>query len=386
LLVTTGCKPTPEAETEKVADDAATSVPETAPSAEPEPQAPAEASVPLLTLAEAHELESTLPGQSDVPVTKHNFAFASLDVAMQREVELGATNTFYHHRKPMELEKQPAVLMNRDTLYSFAVIDASQGATVSVPEGDGRYFSVHIMQHDHVTDNVYYGQGDYVIDPDTVTNFLVVNIRTQVNPTDPEDVVKANAQQDQYKITFPDGYEPKPFVVTDWDQEQLKALTQHYVKIGNTRGMSKTMGARGSIPQEDINVGAAAATGLLPDQHAWYSFNTYDVSKDTCYSAQYSAPGMADPDLGFYSMTIYGDDLYLKTEEGSSLSNHEIQPDENGDTFTLHFGTPETCGESAKNLLIAPTDNWTLAFRVYMPDQSVQDNKYVLPEPKPATN
>jgi hypothetical protein len=142
------------------------------------------------------------------------------------------------------------------------------------------------------------------------------------------------------------------------------------------------MGARGSIAQADINVGAAVATGLLPDQHAWYSFKSYKVSQGICYTANYPTPGMADPKLGFYSMTIYGDDLYLHTEAGSSLSNHEIVSDA-GVTFTLHFGTEQSCGKEAKNLLIAPTDNWTLAFRVYMPDKSVQNNEYQLPEPKP---
>ncbi len=344
---------------------------------------PAHEAVPLLTLDEARELETSLVGQKDVPVTRHNFAFASLDVAMEKEAQLGAINQFYHHRKPMELDKQPAVLMNRDTLYSFAIIDATHGATVSVPKGDGRYVSIHLMQHDHVTDNVYYGGGEYTIDPATVTDFLVVNIRSQVNPNDPADIAKANAIQDQYQITFPDGYTPKKFQVIDWNEAELKTLTYEYVKLADSRGVSRTMGARGTIAQEDINVGAAAATGLLPDQHAWYSFKTYEVSKATCYAATYPVPGMTDPELGFYSMTIYGDDLYLKTEKGSSLSNHELVPDDGGKSFTLHFGTPGTCGSDAKNLLIAPTDNWTLAFRVYMPDRSVQDNEYVLPEPKP---
>lgn len=346
--------------------------------------AASDSSVPLLTLDKARELETKLVGKKEVPVTKENFAFANLDVAMEKEAKLGAVNRFYHHRKPMELDKQPAVLMNRDTLYSFAIIDASHGATVSIPEGDGRYVSVHVMQHDHVTDNVYYGEGEYAIDPKTVTDFVVINVRTQVDPNDPADIAKANAIQDQYKITFPSGYTPRKFQVIDWDKAQLKKLQDHYTRVAGTRGVSKTMGARGSIPQEDINVGAAVATGLLPDEHAWYSFKTYKVDKDTCYAATYPVPGMTDPSLGFYSMTIYGDDLYLHTEEGSSLSNHEIEPNEDGKTFDLHFGNPETCGKDAKNLLIAPTDNWTLAFRVYMPDKSVQNNEYALPEPKPS--
>nr|WP_314580840.1 DUF1254 domain-containing protein [uncultured Pseudomonas sp.] len=284
------------------------------------------------------------------------------------------------------LSKQPAVLMNRDTLYSFAIIDASHGATIHVPKGDGRYTSVHVMQHDHVTDNVYYGGGEYAIDPKTVTDFVVVNIRTQVNPNDPADVAKANAIQDEYKVSFPSGYTPKAFKAIDWNQEQLKQIKAHYVESADTRGVSKTMGARGTISQDDINVGAAVATGLLPDQHAWYSFKSYKVKKDICYAATYPVPGMTNPQLGFYSMTMYGDDLYLHTEEGSSLSNHEIVPDKDGKTFTLHFGHPQSCGKDAENLLIAPTDNWTLAFRVYMPDKSVQNNEYKLPEPKPVTH
>jgi len=342
-------------------------------------------SVPLLSLEQARKLESTLVDEKNVPVTKENFAFANLDLAMEREAKLGAINKFYHHRKPMELDKQPAVLMNRDTLYSFAIIDASHGARISVPNGDGRYISVHVMQHDHVTDNVYYGGGEYKIDPGTVTNFVVVNIRTQVNPNDPADIAKANAIQDKYKIIFPDGYTPKKFQVIDWDKAQLKALQKHYTNVADTRGVSKTMAPRGTIPQEDINVGAAVATGLLPDKDAWYNFKSYKVDKKICYTATYPVPGMANPELGFYSMTIYGDDLYLHSEEGSSLSNQEIVPNDDGKTFTLHFGTPETCGKDAKNLLIAPTDNWTLAFRVYMPDKSVQNNEYKLPQPHPAS-
>ncbi len=339
--------------------------------------------VPLLTLDQARKLETTAVGQKNVPVTKQNYAFAQLDASMENEAKLGAINKFYHHRKPMELDKQPAVLMNRDTLYSFAIVDASHGFKVEVPKGDGRYISIHEMQHDHVTDHVYYGGGTYSVYPKTVTDFVVINIRIQVNPNDPKDIAKANAIQDQYKIVFPAGYTPKTFQPIDWNKDQLKSLQEHYAKVAETRGVSKTMGARGTIPQEDIDVGAAVATGLLPDQHAWYSFKTYKVKKDICYTATYPVPGMTNPVLGFYSMTIYGDDLYLHTEAGSSISNHEIAPNPDGKTFTLYFGNPQTCGKDAKNLLIAPTDNWTLAFRVYMPDKSIQNNEYQLPEPKP---
>ncbi|MRS14079.1 DUF1254 domain-containing protein [Enterobacteriaceae bacterium RIT691] len=334
------------------------------------------------TIEQVRQFETTLPGKTNVSVTPENYAFAALDMAMNEEVKHGATNTFYHHRMPMEIDKQPAVLMNRDTLYSFAIIDASHGATVHVPKGDGRYISLHVMDHDHTTEHVYYGAGDYKIDPDKATNFLVLNIRTQVNPNDPEDIKKAHKIQDEYHVTFPEGYTPKAFKMIDWNKEELKKLQTHYREIANKRGVSKTSGARGAYPQEDVNIGAAVATGLLPDKDAWYSFNTYKVAKNTCYTATYPVPGLAKADLGFYSMTIYGDDLYLHSEKGSSLSNKELKLNPDGKSFTMHYGTPETCGKDAENLLIAPTDNWTLALRVYFPDEDIQNNKYKLPEPK----
>lgn len=338
-----------------------------------------------VSLEQARQFE-TLSGQKNVSVTKENYAFAELDLAMNEEVKHGATNTFYHHRMPMEIDKQPAVLMNRDTLYSFAIIDASHGATVTLPEGDGRYFSLHVMSHDHTTEHVYYGGGTYKIDPTTSTSFVVLNVRTQVNPNDPADIEKAHKIQDQYKVSFPEGYKPKAFKVTDWNMAELKKMQEEYRRLADKRGVSKTMGPRGAYPQEDVNIGAAVATGLLPDKDAWYSFNTYKVSKDTCYTATYKVPGMARPELGFYSMTIYGDDLYLHTEKGSSLSNKELKLSPDGKSFTMHYGTEKTCGENAENMLTAPTDNWTLALRVYFPDQNIQDNKYKLPEPQPVKN
>lgn len=320
----------------------------------------------------------------NAPVTEDDFAYAVLDLAMEQEAKQGAINAFNHHRKPMELDKQPAVLMNRDTLYSFAIVDASHGVTIHVPEGDGRYVSTHFMEHDHTTKDVKYGGGEYVIEPGSTTDFLVVNIRTQVNPHDPDDVAKANAIQDQFKIIFPEGYTPKEFKVTDWNMDDLNALKAKYVKLADEQGLSGTMAARGAVSLEKRNIGAGVATGLLPDTAAWYSFKTYEVDKSTCYTATYDVPEMADPELGFYSMTIYGDDLYLHTEDGSSIANEEIVPNADGETFDLYFGSNETCPAEAKNILVAPTDNWTLAFRVYFPGEAVQNGDFTLPDPQPA--
>ncbi|MDX1351002.1 MAG: hypothetical protein R3279_12170, partial [Putridiphycobacter sp.] len=76
---------------------------------------------------------------SKVGVTKDNFAYAMADLAMQKEFVQGADNTWNHHRKPMPLDEQPAPLMNRDTNYSFAILDGGGDVAVTLPENDGRY-------------------------------------------------------------------------------------------------------------------------------------------------------------------------------------------------------------------------------------------------------
>lgn len=98
--------------------------------------------------------------------------------------------------------------------------------------------------------------GDYVIGPNSTTGFLVVNIRTQVNPHDPGDVAKANAIQDEYKIVFSDGYQPKSFKVTDWNMDEPNTLKAKNVKPANEQGLSGRMAARGEASLQKRNIGA----------------------------------------------------------------------------------------------------------------------------------
>jgi len=39
----------------------------------------------------------------------------------------GDVNRWHHNRIPTPLDQQTVVLMNRDTLYSFAVVDLAEG-------------------------------------------------------------------------------------------------------------------------------------------------------------------------------------------------------------------------------------------------------------------
>ena len=129
----------------------------------------------------------------------------------------------------MALSEQPAPLMNRDTVYSFAVLDGGGDVAITLPQNDGGYMSLHVMNHDHVTYKVFYGPGRFVIPASKSTDFFYANVRMQINDKDPEDVKKVNQYQDALKIEYLNEYKPKPFKVTNWDMKSFEGVRSTYV-------------------------------------------------------------------------------------------------------------------------------------------------------------
>ncbi len=89
---------------------------------------------------------------------------------------------------------------------------------------------------------------------------------------------------------------------------------------------------------------------------------------------------MVNPKLGFYSITVYGDDQYLKTDEGSIVNNKQIKLNPGGKTFDLYFVPESEFGKGKyANEVIIPTQPFWTCTRVYMPAKSVLDGTYKLP-------
>ncbi len=336
----------------------------------------------LLSIA----LASPLAAQSEenleggISVTKENYAHSVVDQAMQREFLLGANNTgWHHHRTLIELDKQPAPMMNRDTLYSFSIFDGGGDIAITLPETDGRYQSLHIFDENHVTVAVFYGAGRYVIPANETTAYNYANIRTQIDPKDEEDIKKANGYQDQFKVEFLNGYKAKPFKVSKWNMKEFDTLNKHYTAIAQKDGVVGTMGTvKNPVSLEDRNRGVSTATGLLPDSEAVYLAGKYQIKKGETLKATYAVPDQRDPKLGFYSITIYGDDQYLHTDEGSVINNREIKLNSDGKSFDVYFVHKEEFGKY-DNELLAPTETFNTTMRIYLPGKSVINGEYKLP-------
>ena len=68
-------------------------------------------------------------------------------------------NRWAHQREPAALDKQSVIRMNRDTLYSLAIVDISAGATLTLPDAGSRYLSVMPVNQDHYVNRVFHEPG-----------------------------------------------------------------------------------------------------------------------------------------------------------------------------------------------------------------------------------
>jgi hypothetical protein len=327
------------------------------------------------TLIAAAATISTVAGAAET-VTPANYV--EPDITFTDIVREVGSNRFRHDRSLIPLDKQPAVTMNRDTIYSFGIFFAPPGTTITLPKSkDDRYQSAMILQTDHYIDQVFYGPGTFEIR--SQTEFSGIAIRTQVDAADPEDVRYVNTLQDQIVVTPPKGTEIKAYRPREWDGPSLESLRARYRKEARTLpNLNDTSGAHGTIDPHKQRLGVSVALGLLPPQHAVYIYRDYGLKGGECYRATYARPDFSD--RGFFSFTMYGADKYIHSER-STLNDRVIKYDPDG-TFTLHYGPLSACGEVA-NRLDTPGDNWYLGVRVYRPAESIIRGEYAMPIPTP---
>jgi hypothetical protein len=309
-----------------------------------------------------------------VKVTPDTYIRAETDRTFHNlSQQAGGVNRWFYIRKPTPLDQQTVVRMNLDTLYSASIVDTSKGATVTVPPlPAGRFMSVLLVDNDHYAPAVHYAPGTYDLPQDT--KYLAVVVRTQVlNPKDDADIALANTLQDAVVIK---ANSADPLPPMQWEASSLKALTEQYEKdsaqYSSWKGM---MGPRGKVDEDTRHIAAAAAWGLNPEWDATYLNYSGDHDDRVCHKATYPVP----ENQAFWSITVYGNDGYMKSEN-AVVNSKNVKLNGDG-SFTVYFGSKETCGNVPNRVDV--TEGWNFLMRVYRPGPSVLDGRYKLPTVEP---
>jgi hypothetical protein len=308
----------------------------------------------------------------DIPVTPETYIRAETDVAFavfQRRANGINTNDFDREATP--LNDQPVIRMNRDTLYGGVLIDTEGGATITVPKAeDGRYISVLVVDNDHYAPAVYYEPGTYDLRSDT--RYVALLYRVQLlDDADPNDVATANALQDQFIVQANSAV---PFPAPEWDVDSMLALRSEYeVEFKKFAQFEPDwMGPRGEVNEETRHLAAAGAWGLFPEKDAVYINYVGPPDPTQCYSATYDTPETE----AFWSITVYGDDGFMKSDN-NVINDRNVTPNDDG-TFTAFFGSETVCGAQANRVDIS--EGWNFLLRIYRPGPAVLSREYQLQE------
>jgi hypothetical protein len=309
-----------------------------------------------------------------VPVNVDNFVRAETARMFDGGLAMtGGMGRWLHHRVPAPVDSQTVIRMNRDTLYSSALIDISHGATVTMPEAAGRYMTMMIVNEDHYINRVISKPGTYELTVDEFdTPFVALAVRTLVDPVDPEDVATVNALQDGVTV---EAVSSNPYSHPDYDEDSRQATFDGLMSLSAGLPDSKrTFGKREDVDPVRHLIGTAFAWGGLPEDEAYYYIESEPQSV-----GQFTFTITDVPVDAFWSVTIYNSDGFLEAnpDDAYSVNNLTAEKGEDG-SVTLNLAPSN---DGFPNYLYIP-NGWNYALRLYRPRPAVLDGTWTPPIPE----
>ncbi len=319
---------------------------------------------------------SMVSAQDDVPVIVNvdNFVRAETAAQFDRGLKLtGGINQWLHVRQPQPLEQQNVIRMNRDTLYSSAIVDISKGATFTMPDSGDRYISVMVINEDHYLNKVIHDAGTYKLTKKEFgTPYVALVARTLVNSSDPDDIKEATALQDQMKLV---ANSAKPYTHPNYDKESYQSTYKALLELG--RGITdsrRTFGKKEQVSEVRHLIATAWGWGGLPIEEAYY----LNVEPNLPVGG-YKLTVKDAPVDAFWSVSVYNKEGYFQKNEYDAYSVINISGTPNADgSFTIHFG-----GDPKSVNYLPLTEGWNYAVRLYRPRKEILDGTWTFPDVEP---
>ena len=315
-------------------------------------------------------------------VNVDNFVRAETDrMFSDLQRDAGGVNAWNHNRAPAAIDRQTVIRMNRDTLYSFAIVDITGAATFTIPDAGDRYVSVMVVNQDHYINRLFHEPGDHTISVDEFdTPWVMVAARILVDPADAGDVATVNALQDQLGLTAGSA---RPFVMPDYDKAGLDQTRSAILELAKGVGAAiagterPAFGRKNDVDPIHHLIGTAAGWGGLPPDEAIYTGAFPGLPGD----GEYSLTVRDVPVDGFWSISVYNEQGLFEPNDRDAYSVNNITATPNDDgSITVHFGG---CADDRMNC-IPIMDGWNYLVRLYRPRHQIKCGEWTFPEVQPA--
>lgn len=288
---------------------------------------------------------------------------------LQRDA--GGVNRFRHNREPASVDEQTVIRLNRDTLYSFGVVDLASGATLSLPDAGGRYLSAMIVNEDHHINRVLHVPGRHELSADELgSRYVVVAVRMLVDPRDPDDLGAVAALQDQVRIEAGEG---TPFAMPDYDGPSFDRTRSALLALAaDMTSFERSFGRREDVDPVHHLIGAAAGWGGLPDSEATY----VGVDPRLPVGEYELRVGPDVPVDGFWSISVYNAEGFFEPNNAGAYSVNSITAVRDADGgVTVRFGGD---GDAARNS-VPIVEGWNYLVRLYRPRPEVLSGEWSFP-------
>jgi hypothetical protein len=295
------------------------------------------------------------------PVNVATFARAESDTAIKKIVDMVGFSSWFHFRAPVPIDRQEVIRMNRDTLYSSVILDLSEPATITMPETNGRYQSLHVINQDHYS----YAEitpGRYEITQEkNGTRFAYIIVRTFL---DPDDVAATNALQDGLQVQ---GGGQGPLEIPDWNIEQMmtaRDALNTLLKLGATN--ERALGARDEVDPIKHLLYTAGGWGGMPLKNTFGDLGTVANNDGT----PHVVTAKDVPIRAFWSIIVYDADGFIPENDLGIYSYNNITAEPNSDgSITIHLG-----GDPGQINYLPIAAGWNYGIRMYEPEPEVLED------------
>lgn len=298
---------------------------------------------------------------SDTPiqVNRTNYQEAETARNFNNWVAKGANNKLIHMTDLTPSGPAPTVRMNRDTLYSVALLDTSSGtATITLPEGD-LYQSVMMVDTDAYARKFILEPGTHSVATDT--KFVWIVVRTGLE----KGIDEARRMQSLLTVR---GMGEDTYSSPEYDQESLAKLTRILIdeSIAEDNGDLYYGNYPDQVDETRRMRSSAAGFGGMNGTNV-YKF-VEAMPNNVCMQSTFTDPNASE----FFSFTLYNTEGYLM--DGNTIINSRDMAQNEDGTYTVSIN----CDETAINNISGNPDLKTIgyAWRVYGASEEVENRTW----------
>lgn len=292
--------------------------------------------------------------------------------------DAGGVGRFRHERVPAPIDGQTVIRLNRDTLYSFAIVDLAEPVWLSLPECGGRYMSAMVVNEDHFINVILHSPVRHQLTRECCgSRYALVAVRTLVDPRDPRDVAAVGALQDRISL---ETNSSEAFTVPEYDTVTLDKTRAALLSLASgLTGFERAFGRPEEVDPIRHLIGTAAGWGGLPTSEAAYIGVDPGVAP-----GDYALTFKDVPVDAFWSVSVYNADGFFEPNTHGLYSVNSVTGAPNADgSITVHFRAGPGAADMPNCIITPPA--WNYLIRLYRPRAEFFSGAWSVPSLMPIT-